>query len=119
MRAPRPATSLAAVAVALAVTACSGGEDEPAEVVTTASVEDYYATMREIPDFAAATDAELDGMAVNACDVVSTAVDAGQSAEDAVDAVFRAFVDTGLQEPAALSAAVSLVGANCPVDLSE
>lgn len=104
--------AVAVVAVVL-VAGCGGGGDGDGDEI------DYYESMREVAAFSDSSDAELDEMADNACDLVAQAVDAGESNEDAVDRVFQAGLDSGLNQADALVVAVTIVGANCPIDISE
>lgn len=98
-----------AVACVVLLGACGAGEDEF----------DYHGKMRGIETFADTSDAELDSIAEHACALVATSVDAGETNERALDRVFWAMQESGLSDVDALFAAVTIVGANCPIDISE
>lgn len=95
--------------VGAALAGCSGGEPES----------DYYDEMREIEGFEDSSDASLDELADSACELIESAVEAGETNEQAVDRVFDAALELGLTDADALTATISIVGNNCPIDISE
>nr|WP_297429776.1 hypothetical protein [uncultured Actinotalea sp.] len=101
---------LLSVSVVVAANACGGGSGD--EI-------DYYGEMRKIDGFQASSDAELDELAANICDLVEQSLAAGETGAQAADRVFAAAVDSGMSQADALIASTVVVGANCPLDISE
>lgn len=109
---------------AAALVAGCAGEAEPADaaddgVGEAITVEHYYATMRDLPGFGDLTDGQLDELARDICELIDDAVAIGDSNMEAVDRIYSVFVESGTSEPDALIATASLVGANCPLDISQ
>lgn len=105
---------VAVVAVVL-VAGCGGGGDGGGggdEI-------DYYESMREIAAFSNSSDAELDDLADSVCELVDQITAAGGTNEDAADAIFQTGLDSGFSEADALVVALTVVGANCPIDIRE
>lgn len=108
----------AAAAVVLAVTGCAAGEDGQADNGQM-TADDYYQTMRDLPGFEDFTDAELDDIADRTCELVDTAVEMGESNDEAVERVYQTFIEAGYSEPDALSGSIALIGYNCPIDITQ
>lgn len=112
----------AAFALLTAVAALTGCGTSPSSedaAGETATVEDYYATMRELPGLEQKSEAELAELATVGCDLIEKAIANGRTNSEAVDVVYRVFTDSGMNEGHALVATTALVGSNCPMDVTQ